>query len=168
MLPLSHRLLRRVALAFATVCMLPAVFAQIGTRFPSERKVVADPVTGIPLTFLTSQEQGDSKIYQTHHQWTSDGQWIVFRSNRVRGEAMAVNEKTGDLVQVTEGGYAGMLCLADNSMTLYFLRAPMEKPAQAVTGAEPATGGQGRGRHEQCRCQQARTTIRAHCAPPHL
>lgn len=142
----SSRLLRRVSFALATLSLLPAAFAQIGTRFPSEKKVVADPVTGIPVTFLTSKEQGDSKIYQTHHQWTSDGQWLVFRSNRVRGEAMAVNEKTGDLVQVTEGGYAGMLCLADNSMNLYFLRVPMEKPPQAVTGAEPATGGQNRGR----------------------
>src|SRR6187399_3371843 len=91
--------------------------AQIGKRFPSERKEVVDPFTGIKLIFLTSTQSGDSKIYQTHKQWTSDGQWLVFRSNRVRGEAMAVNEKTGDLVQVTEGGYAGMLCLADNSMT---------------------------------------------------
>ncbi len=143
---LFPRTVQRVALALASVCLLPAAFAQIGTRFPSERKVVPDPVTGIPLTFLTSQEKGDSKIYQTHHQWTSDGQWLVFRSNRVRGEAMAVNEKTGDLVQVTEGGYAGMLCLADHSMHLYFLRVPMEKPAPAVTGAEPATGGGGRGK----------------------
>ena len=98
--------------------------AQIGRRFPSEKKVVIDPVTGVPLTFLTSRQVGDSKIYQTHHQWTSDGKWVVFRSNRVKGEAMAVNEATGDIVQVTEGGYTGMLCLADHSMNLYFLRIP--------------------------------------------
>src|SRR6478735_2123500 len=134
MLPLSHRLLRRVALAFATVCMLPAVFAQIGTRFPSERKVVADPVTGIPVTFLTSQEQGDSKIYQTHHQWTSDGQWLIFRSNRVKGEAMAVNEKSGEIVQVTEGGYTGMLNIARKSMKLYFLRNTIVDSLQRQPG----------------------------------
>jgi oligogalacturonide lyase len=28
--------------------------AQIGQRFPSEKKVVTDPVTGVKLTFLTS------------------------------------------------------------------------------------------------------------------
>ena len=50
-----------------------------------------------------------------------DGQWVIFRSNRVRGEAMAVNEKTGDIVQVTEGGYTGMLNVARRSMKLYFL-----------------------------------------------
>ncbi len=74
------------------------------------------------LTFLTSKPLGDSKIYQTHPQWTSDGAWIIFRSNRVKGEAMAVNEKDGDIVQVTEGGYTGMLCVARKSMKLYLLR----------------------------------------------
>jgi oligogalacturonide lyase len=74
------------------------------------------------LTFLTSQPFGDSKIYQTHTQWTADGQWVVFRSGRVRNEALAVNEKTGDIVQVTEGGYTGMLCLARKSMKMYFMR----------------------------------------------
>jgi oligogalacturonide lyase len=96
--------------------------AQIGRRFPSEIKEVTDPVTGTKLIFLTSTQSGDSKIYQTHNQWTSDGQWLIFRSNRVRGEAMAVNEKTGDIVQVTEGGYTGMLNIARKSMKLYFMR----------------------------------------------
>lgn len=98
------------------------IFGQIGKRFPSERKVVKDPVTGTMLTFLTSTPGGDSKIYQTHTQWTSDGQWLIFRSNRARNEALAVNEITGDIVQVTEGGYTGMLCIARKSMKLYFMR----------------------------------------------
>lgn len=96
--------------------------AQIGTRFPSERKVIKDPVTGQKLIFLTSTSAGDTKIYQTHNQWTSDGQWLMFKSNRVKGEAMAVNEKTGEMVQVTEGGYTGMLNIARKSMKLYFMR----------------------------------------------
>lgn len=103
--------------------LLPVImFAQIGHRFPSERKVIKDPVTGQKLIFLTSTPAGDSKIYQTHNQWTSDGKWLIFRSNRVRGEAMAVNEKNGEIVQVTEGGYEGMLNVARNSMKLYFMR----------------------------------------------
>ena len=104
--------------------LLVSVFsnAQIGKRFPSEKKVVKDPVTGTMLSFLTSKPLGDTKIYQTHTQWTSDGQWVIFRSGRARNEAMAVNEKTGDMVQVTEGGYTGMLCIARNSMKLYFMR----------------------------------------------
>ena len=81
------------------------VQAQIGRRFPSEKKVVSDPVTGTPLTFLTSTPNGDSKIYQTHNQWTSDGKWIIFRSDRVKNEAMAVGEpminhkKEGDYIR---------------------------------------------------------------------
>jgi oligogalacturonide lyase len=35
---------------------------------------------------------------------------------------MAVNEKSGDIVQVTEGGYSGMLCIARKSMKLYCMR----------------------------------------------
>ena len=116
---------------------------QIGKRFPSERKVVKDPVTGTMLTFLTSEPVGDSKIYQTHNQWTSDGKWLIFRSGRVRGEAMAVNEETGEQVQVTEGGYSGMLSIARSSMKLYFMRNPNRsatRPASGTTpGARPRT-----------------------------
>ena len=100
---------------------------QIGTRFPSERKIVKDPVTGVDLVFLTSTSAGDSKIYPTHNQWTSDGQWIIFRSDRVKGEAMAVNEKTGDIVQVTEGAYTGTLCVARKSMRLFYMKKPTEE-----------------------------------------
>ncbi len=99
------------------------VSAQLGTRFPSERRVIQDPTTGVELVFLTSKSgTGDSKIYQTHNQWTADGKWVVFRSDRVPGEALAVNETTGDIVQVTEGGYTGMLCVARRSMKLYHMR----------------------------------------------
>jgi len=116
----------RFVLAVLPVILLLASssYSQIGTRFPSERKLVKDPVTGTMLTFLTSKPNGDSKIYPTHPQWTSDGEWLIFRSNRVRGEAMAVNEKTGELVQVSEGGFTGMLSIAQKSMKLYFMRSP--------------------------------------------
>ncbi len=65
-----------------TACLLISfsVQAQIGKRFPSKKKVVKDPVSGTMLTFLTSTPSGDSKIYQTHNQWTSDGKWLIFRS----------------------------------------------------------------------------------------
>lgn len=115
-IPLSAALL-----AFTAVLTTPT-FAQIGKRFPSEKKVVKDPVTGTMLTFLTSTPAGDTKIYQTHNQWTADDEWLIFRSNRVKGEAIAVNEKTGEMVQVTEGGYNGMLNIARKSMKLYFMR----------------------------------------------
>ena len=112
-----------LSLCVLSFCLVSAS-AQIGSRFPSEKKVIEDPVTGTTLSFLTSKPVGDSKIYQTHPQWTSDGEWLVFRSDRVAGEAMAVNEATGDLVQVTEGGYFGMLTLARAGMKLYVMRDP--------------------------------------------
>jgi len=123
---------RSAAIAFVVIAIILCgnAEAQIGKRFPSERKVVKDPVTGTMLTFLTSTPAGDSKIYQTHNQWTSDGQWLIFRSNRVPGEAVAVNEATGEMVQVTEGGYSGMLNIARRSMKLYFLRNPNFRPGQ--------------------------------------
>ncbi len=108
--------------------------AQIGKRFPSERKVIKDPVTGTMLTFLTSTPAGDSKIYQTHTQWTADGEWLIFRSNRARNESLAVNEKTGDIVQVTEGGYTGMLCVARKSMKLYFMQSASTDTAERRRG----------------------------------
>ncbi len=106
---------------------------QIGTRFPSEKKIVKDPVTGVDLVFLTSRPAGDTKIYPTHNQWTSDGEWLIFRSDRVKGEAMAVNEKTGDIVQVTEGGYTGTLCVARKSMRLFYWKKPTE---ESETGSQ--------------------------------
>lgn len=130
------------AIVMMVITMLTAS-AQIGKRFPSERKVVKDPVTGAELIFLTSTSGGDSKIYQTHNQWTSDGNWVIFRSNRARGEAMAVNEKTGDIVQVSEGGYTGMLNVARKSMKLYFMRDTTTRrrfvpPQGAPAGQQPA------------------------------
>ncbi len=119
--------------------LISSANAQIGKRFPSERKVVKDPVTGTILTFLTSTEKGDSKIYQTHNQWTSDGEWLVFRSDRVKGEAMAVNEKTGEMVQLTEGGYVGMLNVARNCMKLFFMRKPLDGDNSAKQNNENKT-----------------------------
>lgn len=128
--------------AFAISLLLPAAHAQIGKRFPSERKIVPDPVTGVPLTFLTSTPQGDSKIYPTHPQWTADGQWLIFRSGRVPGQAMAVNEVTGDLVQVTAGGYVGTLCIAQKTMRLFVMRPATRPPAAPVDSPSATSGGE--------------------------
>ena len=128
--------MKRYILLFIGMLAGVTMVAQIGTRFPSERKVIKDPKTGVELVFLTSKSgTGDSKIYQTHNQWTADGRWVIFRSNRVKGEAMAVNEETGDIVQVTEGGYIGMLCVARKSMNLYIMREQKDKQGKR-TGME--------------------------------
>ncbi|MCR4603832.1 MAG: oligogalacturonate lyase family protein [Prevotella sp.] len=124
-----------ICTSLAVLCTM-SLLAQMGRQFPSERKVINDPKTGVELVFLTSKSgTGDSKIYQTHNQWTSDGKWVVFRSNRVRGEAMAVNEENGHIVQVTEGGFTGMLCVARKSMNLYHMRVAKDEDGKR-TGME--------------------------------
>ena len=123
--------------ALALVLGIAPAWAQIGQRFPSEKRVVNDPVTGTPLTFLTTQPRGDAKIYPSHPQWTADGRWLVFRSNRVKGEAIAVNEASGDMVQVTEGGYDGMLNLSQSGGNkLYFLRPDRQGQPKAMQAVE--------------------------------
>lgn len=135
---MKTKILSTIAVVLVLLILLPlAASAQIGTRFPSEKKTVKDPVTGTLLTFLTSKPAGDSKIYQTHNQWTADGNWVIFRSNRVRGEAMAVNEKTGIIVQVSEGGFTGMLNVARKSMKLYFMRNLPRDPNSPIRGGGP-------------------------------
>lgn len=110
--------------------------AQIGRRSASEKKVVKDPVTGVPLTFLTSAASGDNTLYQTHQGYTSDGKWIVFRSsdrNEGQGaQAYAVNEESGVIVQLTEadgnGFGSGALNVAQKSMKLYYTRGGRGTP----------------------------------------
>lgn len=122
----------KILLSTIFIFVTATFFGQIGTRFPSEKKIIKDPVTGQKLIFLTTKSEGDSKTYPTHPQWTSDGEWIIFRSNRVEGEAMAVNEKSGVIVQVTEGGYTGTLCIAQKSMKLYFMRKGQDDKMQIM------------------------------------
>src|ERR1700722_4620203 len=127
-------LLKAAALLALAGSFASLACAQVGRVWPSEKKVVIDPVTGTPLTFLTSTPVGDSKIYQTHPDWTSDGQWLIFRSNRAAGQPFAVNETTGKIVQVTDKGYMGMLCVARKSMKLYLMR---DETAPADIGRDP-------------------------------
>ena len=115
-----------VLAAVAAVFMASPAQAQMGRTWPSEKKIVPDPVTGLPLTLLTSTDNPgvtQSKIYQTHRQWTSDGKWLIFRGSRdgSGSQAFAVNEESGLIVQVTETGFTGMLCAGNKTMKLYVL-----------------------------------------------
>jgi oligogalacturonide lyase len=120
-----------------------AALAQMGRTWPSEKKIVPDPVTGLPLTFLTSTDGAyrQSKIYQTHRQWTADGKWLIFRGTRETGsQAFAVNEQTGTIVQVTETGFSGMLCAGNKTMKLYVMAGGGGGRAAGATAA-PGAGG---------------------------
>ena len=78
-----------------------AFASNVGRRFPSEKRSFKDEVTGLTVTALTTDLANDSKIYQTHPQWTSDGQYIIFRSNRA-----SQSESTGE-EQSTSGRRGG-------------------------------------------------------------
>ena len=139
-------------LAVVMLFAASAVFAQMGRTWPSEKKTVPDPVTGLSLTFLTSTDGGysQSKIYQTHRQWTSDGKWLIFRGVRETGpQAMAVNEETGQIVQVTESGFMGMLCAGNRTMKLYVMSGGggggARGPSPATAAEAPRGGGRGAG-----------------------
>jgi oligogalacturonide lyase len=141
---MDHRRIRTAAcFAVAALFASSAAFAQMGRTWPSEKKIVPDPVTGLPLTFLTSSDTyHQSKIYQTHRQWTSDGKWLIFRGVRETGsQAFAVNEETGQIVQVTETGFSGMLCLSNKAMKLYVLVGGGGRNAPSPTGAVPGASG---------------------------
>jgi oligogalacturonide lyase len=56
---------------------------------------------------------------------------------------MAVNEKTGEMVQVTEGGYTGMLNVGRKSMKLYFMRNVRSNSTQDGAGNSIRRRGSG-------------------------
>jgi len=48
----TKNLVKTLNVLIALILLSIPVSGQIGTRFPSEKKVVKDPVTGTELTFL--------------------------------------------------------------------------------------------------------------------
>ena len=112
--------------------------AQIGKRFPSEMSTYNDPVTGIPIKVLTnSPEFSDSRIYQTHPQWTYDDKYIAFRSGRSgTGQLFFVNEQTGEIIQITDGPGNGEYNLSRKEGLLYFMRRPRPVEGQPREDAQ--------------------------------
>lgn len=100
----------RAVLALALACLThstAAAASDVGRRFPPERQVVADRATGTILTALTTAAARDGKLYQTHPQWTTDGIHVLFfsygRSSDGQPQIFAVNEITGEIIQLTDG-----------------------------------------------------------------
>ncbi|MCD7898761.1 MAG: oligogalacturonate lyase family protein [Bacteroides sp.] len=100
--------------------------SDFGKSYPSEKKVITDPVTGTKLTVLTSSDYSVTKPYQTHETWTSDGKWIVFHSKRVKdiSQIFIVNESTGDIIQLTDypDVLASTINLSRKEMKLFYIR----------------------------------------------
>ena len=89
---------------------------RIGERFPSEHLTLTDAATGVKVVAMTTSRHVNATFYQTHPQWTPDGRYIVFRSNRAAKDgqgwhAYAVSMETYEIVQVTAGGDGGRLHL---------------------------------------------------------
>lgn len=134
-------MLPKICLPFRVSSLVPVLFlstglslatAGVGDRLPPEMTSYVDPMTGVPVTVLTTSPANDAKLYQTHTQWTSDGRHIVFRSNRAspegadarQSQAFAVNVVTGDIIQLTDGPGTGTgsLNVSRKSQRLFFFR----------------------------------------------
>jgi oligogalacturonide lyase len=141
---------------FAMMLFTVSVSASnVGRRFPSEKKTFEDKVTGLTVTALTTNPANDSKIYQTHPQWTSDGEYIIFRSDRAgrnetpgqeqgmssrrtgaargRSQAFAVHEESGEIIQLSDGPTGtGSLNISRKSNKLYFMQGGSGQPRQLI------------------------------------
>jgi oligogalacturonide lyase len=93
-----------------------------GQRFASEYLTIKDEVTGVDIIALTTSRHNNSKIYQTHPQWTPDGEYIVFRSSRADGQYYAVSMEKYEIVQITTGGKNSSLHLGWEDNKAYQFR----------------------------------------------
>ena len=114
-----------LTLVLAAMIFVTASGQGVGRRFPAEMMVIRDSVSGLPITVLTTDTANDSKLYQTHPQWTSDGNYIVFRSDRAgtgRRQAFAVDVHRGNIIQLTDDPAqgTGSLNLSRKKMELYY------------------------------------------------
>jgi oligogalacturonide lyase len=119
-----------ILVAASIVFASDAMASDVGKRFPSEMRTLVDANTGVTITALTTGTFNDAKFYQTHPQWSADGKYVIFRSNRGagRGGAFAVSETTGEIIQLTESG--SVASVARKSNKLYFFRGGMGTPSQ--------------------------------------
>lgn len=93
-----------------------------GQRFSSEHLTLTDEVTGAEIIALTTSRHHNSKIYQTHPQWTPDGEYIVFRSSRAGGQYYAISMEDYEIVQVTTGERSREFHLGWNKNTAYYFK----------------------------------------------
>ncbi|MBP8777634.1 MAG: PD40 domain-containing protein [Bacteroidaceae bacterium] len=111
---------------FVTTGTILSAEAQVGKRYPSEKQVIFDETTKLPITVLTSPELSDKALYQTDPMWTSDGQYILFRSSSRgagnRQELYFIHEPSGEIIQATEGQNVTGYYLAHHSNTLFLTR----------------------------------------------
>jgi len=94
----------------------------VACKFPSEKMTYKDTKTDLEITMLTTSSAKDDKIYQTHPNWTADGQHIVFMSDRSgTNQYFAVSVKTGTIVQLTDDRQPGNACLSRTRNRMYYI-----------------------------------------------
>ncbi len=112
-----------------------------GQRFPSESLTITDPVTGVKFIALTTSRHNSVKIYQDHPNWTADGKYIVFTSNRnttaggnvtfatpqarAAGgtrQYYAISMATHEIVQITSGSAGGDMLLGHKRNVAFRIR----------------------------------------------
>ncbi|UKM63852.1 oligogalacturonate lyase family protein [Flavobacteriaceae bacterium GSB9] len=99
-----------------------------GQRFPSENYTYKDPVTGFTVNALTTSRHSNSKMYQTHPQWTADGKYIIFSSNRTSTKEnrdrqyYAVSTTNFEIVQITTGNKGKNLHLGWHKNVAYVIK----------------------------------------------
>jgi len=94
----------------------------VAHKFPPEKMIYKDAVTGLKITMLTTSAAKDNKIYQTHPNWTADGRNIVFMSDRSgTNQYYTVSEETGAIVQLTDDKQPGNACLSRKENRMYYI-----------------------------------------------
>jgi len=101
----------------------------LGQRFFSENFTYKDEVTGATVNALTTSRNSNSTMYQTHPQWTPDGKYIVFRSNRTASrenrrasQYHAISMENFEIVQITTGERGGAFHLGWHKNLAYRFR----------------------------------------------
>ena len=116
-------------LIFVLVTMLHAHYCSasqdtcyVGRTFPSERMTYTDSVTGYKISMLTTLPAKDNKIYQTHPNWTADGRYIVFMSDRTgTNQYFALWVDTGAITQLTSDKAPGNAFLSRTKGIMFYV-----------------------------------------------
>ncbi|WP_163710639.1 TolB-like translocation protein [Mangrovibacterium lignilyticum] len=99
-----------------------------GQQFPSENFTYIDDVTGTKVNALTTSRHNNSKMYQTHPQWTADGKYVVITSDRTSTkdkrdrQAYAISMDSFEITQITTGNRGSDLHLGWHTNSAYLFR----------------------------------------------
>lgn len=99
-----------------------------GQRFLSENYTFRDKVTGVRVNALTTSKHSNTKMYQTHPQWTPDGKYIIFSSDRTSKkdgydrQYYAVSTDNFGITQITTGKNDGDFHLSRYKNVAYQFR----------------------------------------------